>query len=93
MRNVCRSHFAGNLIVIGLWVLWFMLLMWVSASVADDKPFDPFEILEISAGATDREIKKAYRMLSLKYHPDKVSMSRRGCGWAGAMRSSRMQKL
>ena len=36
------------------------------------RPFDPFEILGVSTGATDKEIKRAYRQLSLKFHPDKV---------------------
>ncbi|KAA0155722.1 hypothetical protein FNF29_01637 [Cafeteria roenbergensis] len=35
------------------------------------KQYDPFAILGIEDTATDREIKKAYRKLSLKYHPDK----------------------
>ena len=61
------------MIVIGLWVVWFVLLWFVSTSLADQKPFDPFEILELDRGATDRDIKKAYRQLSLKYHPDKAS--------------------
>lgn len=33
--------------------------------------FDPYQILGIDTGATEDEIKKAYRKLSLKYHPDK----------------------
>ncbi len=40
--------------------------------LAQVRPFDPFEILGVSHGATDKEIKRAYRQLSLKFHPDKV---------------------
>ena len=31
---------------------------------------DPYKILGISRDATDDEVKKAYRQLSRKYHPD-----------------------
>ncbi len=32
-----------------------------------------YKILEISSDATDEEVKKAYRRMAVKYHPDKVS--------------------
>jgi DnaJ like chaperone protein len=32
-----------------------------------------YKILEISPEATDEEVKKAYRKMAVKYHPDKVS--------------------
>ena len=31
---------------------------------------DPYKVLGVSYNATDDEIKKAYRKLSRKYHPD-----------------------
>ena len=33
--------------------------------------FDPFEILEVDQEADDKTIKKAFRRLSLQWHPDK----------------------
>lgn len=35
------------------------------------KTFDPYEILEIPVGAETKEIKRAYKLKALKYHPDK----------------------
>jgi DnaJ like chaperone protein len=32
-----------------------------------------YQILEITRSATDDEVKKAYRKMAVKYHPDKVS--------------------
>ena len=32
-----------------------------------------YKILEIEQTATDEEVKKAYRRMAMKYHPDKVS--------------------
>jgi translocation protein SEC63 len=35
------------------------------------KKFDPYEILEIPYGSTDKEIRSAFRKMSVKFHPDK----------------------
>ncbi len=32
-----------------------------------------YRVLEIEAGVTDEEVKKAYRQMAVKYHPDKVA--------------------
>jgi translocation protein SEC63 len=59
-------------------LLWLVLIIslvsaYTSATLdpSEVAPFNPFDILDVSEYATDREIKKAFRKLSLKYHPDK----------------------
>ena len=34
--------------------------------------FDPYKILDIDIGSTDKQIKRAYKIKALEYHPDKV---------------------
>jgi DnaJ like chaperone protein len=34
---------------------------------------EAYKVLEIDSSATDDEVKKAYRKLALKHHPDKVA--------------------
>ncbi|KAL8450200.1 hypothetical protein Emag_003354 [Eimeria magna] len=74
--SLFRTRFLtkGRLIEFGaLVVCWlgFILICRNLQDVQSIKTFDPFEILDVSPSATQREIKKAYRLMSLKYHPDK----------------------
>ncbi|GLC39388.1 hypothetical protein PLESTM_000891300 [Pleodorina starrii] len=72
VSRVLRKLFnKSNLILIALWLLWAVLLWYVNITSKDLKPFDPFEILGLDRGASTAEIKKAYRQMSLLYHPDK----------------------
>ena len=50
---------------------WFGLAILAALAVAIDDPGDLYEILGIADAATDAEIKRAYRQMSLKHHPDK----------------------
>lgn len=43
----------------------------IEAPFHSDRP-DPYTVLEIPSSATDSDVKKAYRRLALKFHPDKV---------------------
>ena len=43
----------------------------IEAPFHSEKP-DPYTVLEIGRDASDADIKKAYRRLALKFHPDKV---------------------
>lgn len=66
-----------NMILLIGWIVLYVLYLHVSTKeVAPAKAiFDPFEILSISASATEKEIKSVYRKLSIKFHPDKLSPS------------------
>jgi len=61
---------AKILILIVIWGGLYNVVVRLSGTT-EIKKFDPFDILEVSASATNPEIKKAYRKLSLVYHPDK----------------------
>lgn len=52
------------LFFIGLFALMYF---YENTSVQETEVFDPYEILGIPIGSTDKEIKRAYRKLALKY--------------------------
>ncbi|CAB4252704.1 similar to Saccharomyces cerevisiae YOR254C SEC63 Essential subunit of Sec63 complex (Sec63p, Sec62p, Sec66p and Sec72p) [Maudiozyma barnettii] len=65
-----------NLIIIIGWISIAILVQRISSNdaIIDAAKgiFDPYEILGISGSSSEREIKSAYRKLSVKFHPDKV---------------------
>mmetsp|Transcript_12528 Transcript_12528/g.37597 ORF Transcript_12528/g.37597 Transcript_12528/m.37597 type:complete len:727 (-) Transcript_12528:1258-3438(-) len=61
----------STLVLIGLWVIFGLLVYYAQATAKDKQPFDPYGILMLEKGASSADIKRAYRKLSLKYHPDK----------------------
>lgn len=64
----------GFLINLGFTVFFSIIFIILLVNVSNDgevNSFDPFSILGIDAGADMKTIKKAYRDMSLKFHPDK----------------------
>ncbi|GFY83312.1 DnaJ / Sec63 Brl domains-containing protein [Actinidia rufa] len=61
----------SNLTVVLLWVIMGVLVYYIKHISREIQVFEPFSILGLEPGASDSEIKKAYRRLSIQYHPDK----------------------
>ncbi|XP_053572244.1 LOW QUALITY PROTEIN: translocation protein SEC63 homolog [Bombina bombina] len=53
------------------WALFLFLAYKVSKTNREYQEYNPYEVLSLDPGATVSEIKKQYRLLSLKFHPDK----------------------
>lgn len=72
-RLLTRGFVLRQVILMILW-LWLLYIarqvQSVLATSARYQNFDPYAILEIGR-ASKAEVKKAYRKMSLKYHPDK----------------------
>ncbi len=44
-----------------------------NAAGKNEAAFDPFQVLDLSRGASSDEIERAYKRMLSKYHPDKVA--------------------
>jgi len=54
-----------------LWVSFFVGVYKISQFEKDFTEYDPYAVLELDRGATTADIRRQYRRLSMKYHPDK----------------------
>lgn len=70
-KRLNNTTYVVNLVVLIIaWVI-FLYLITLVIDHGEVSSFDPYQILGIEQGTSLSDIKKAYRKLSLKYHPDK----------------------
>lgn len=70
-RGLSAVGFGDIFFVIITLLLIFTSLTVYRANLTAETPFDPFAILDVTETATPKQIKKAYRRLSVVHHPDK----------------------
>ncbi|MQL92476.1 hypothetical protein Taro_025099, partial [Colocasia esculenta] len=70
-KRISNFSTCSNLTLVLLWVVMAVLVYYIKHISRETQPFEPFSILGLEPGVSDSEIKKAYRRLSIQYHPDK----------------------
>ena len=66
----------GNVALVAGWCLLAFLVYFVYAHTAVHVGFDPYEILGVDRSATEADIKRVFRVLALRHHPDRNPDSR-----------------
>ncbi|KAL6127655.1 hypothetical protein ACLB2K_071018 [Fragaria x ananassa] len=70
-KRISNFSTCSNLTIVLLWVVMIVLVYYIKTQSTENQVFDPFQILGLEPRAPESEIKKAYRKLSVVYHPDK----------------------
>ncbi|KAK8562178.1 hypothetical protein V6N13_148711 [Hibiscus sabdariffa] len=70
-KRISNFSTCSNLTLMLLWIVMGVLIYYIKQTSHEVKVFEPFSILGLEPGASDSDIKKAYRRLSIQYHPDK----------------------
>ena len=71
IKTLRTTTFVTNLLITIVLSIIFVVLLLTVMQDGEVNTFDPFAILGIDSGSDSKTIKKAYRKLSLLYHPDK----------------------
>ncbi|KAL8039674.1 hypothetical protein ABFX02_10G051500 [Erythranthe guttata] len=70
-KRISNFSTYSNLTVVLLWLVVALLVFYIKHINTEVQIFEPFSILGLEPGVSDSDIKKAYRRLSILYHPDK----------------------
>lgn len=76
-----RPSFHIQLALLGAgWLAIFQCMRIINSLPPQPQRWDPFQLLDVSVFASGRRIKRQYKRLSVKYHPDKCpNDSQREC--------------
>ncbi|TXT08671.1 hypothetical protein VHUM_02799 [Vanrija humicola] len=78
LRSAANSgRLAKRLLLVAIgWAVFAYLAhgLYLAGPGAGNTVYNPFEILGIADSATEKEIKKHYKKLSLQFHPDKIKL-------------------
>jgi len=73
-QSIDSTFSLSNIFFAFAWILFLLLLIqlpkWHNKNLTN---FEPFDVLELAKGSSESAIKRAYRKMSLKYHPDKCT--------------------
>ena len=70
-KNINLTFFFYIILLMVLIYLSYLCYLQVKKNSGKIKNFNPYEILEIEENSDEHTIKRAYKKLALKYHPDK----------------------
>ncbi|KAK4582898.1 hypothetical protein RGQ29_025891 [Quercus rubra] len=70
-KRISNFSTGSNLTLVLLWIVMMVLVYYIKHINHEIQVFEPFSILGLEPRASDSDIKKAYRRLSIQYHPDK----------------------
>ncbi|KAA3671792.1 translocation protein SEC63 [Paragonimus westermani] len=69
MKKLKKFLIKGGFVL--AWIVFFVMIYKLTLMETVESGFDPFVQLEIDRAASPSEIRRAYKRLSLKFHPDK----------------------
>uniref|UniRef100_A0A0D9ZIQ6 J domain-containing protein n=1 Tax=Oryza glumipatula TaxID=40148 RepID=A0A0D9ZIQ6_9ORYZ len=70
-KRISNFSTCSNLTILLLWIVMIFLVYYIKHVSREVQVFEPYSILGLESGASESDIKKSYRRLSIQYHPDK----------------------
>ncbi|KAM0753489.1 DnaJ-domain-containing protein [Meredithblackwellia eburnea MCA 4105] len=76
VKKTAKGKFGARQILLAtLWCVFAVVLQRASVQESQGLLYDPYKILGISTGASEKEIKRHYKKAAVKFHPDKIKLA------------------